>query len=979
MKLFSTFIAAAMLLSSCGGGGGGGGATVANVDSTAPSILMTYPMSGDLHIPITTSVEITFTEKMDSSTINSDTITVKDGTKSVSGTVAYNSALNAATFDPEQDLAFGTTYDVTVDSGVKDLAGNTIGADKTFSFTTGYEADKTAPEVKTIVPANNATGVVISPEIAITFNEAMKSSTITGSNIILLAGTTAVACTLSYDAGTNTAILKPKTSLAFETMHTVKVKTGVQDLSENPIASEFTSSFKTKNDTNPPVVSNSVPAANARNVAIGTNITITFSKNMDPSTINATNITLARKSNGAAVSGTLSYDDNSRTATFNPDSDLDKSEVAGTEYTVTVKKEVKDKYGYGFANNSSWTFYTTDTSAPAVSNNSFASASTNVSTTPDISFTFSENIDPSTITSANVGVKDASGNLIPGTLSYDTTLCKATFTPDYPLDYGTSYTVFANDNVKDMAGVALTGMTQAITTKPRKWTIMYYGDADCNLEAAIMQDIAEMKNGYVNDQSLDVIVLVDRHSSSNTGDGYSADSTTLGENFSDTRLFRITHGKAERISGSTQFPEITKSSTYEANVGDPNTLKKFVDFCKAKYTATNYALILANHGGGARGKTVRSSSSHIKRSAPVYREICTDETNNDDCLYTAEISEGLTSAESVNLLGFDACLMSSVEVAYQFRYDSSNTGFKAKFMVASAPNETGNGWQYTNILNRLKLSYSNSSEDDSTSYTPGTKEKYYDPSSLDARYLAWVIVEEQYDSTTTQSGQSLTSLILEQAWAFKDRVDKLAVQLATDGAAGRTAFETLLRNNHTAKVLHYFDDDYQDAFSNDDNTITYGGYFDWCDYPFFDPYDLASKIIASGTTGGFSAAAIEKAKEVKSLADQLIDVSFGNSDYPGFINGCNGVHMFIPYGNDTIDYDTNNDTIPDYYVYHWAFQDWYTSKDVSASGYSFGKLAWCIDNQNATANTVGNWFELLDSWYDDPSNDATGGMNKFQW
>ena len=73
-------------------------------------------------------------------------------------------------------------------------------------------------------------------------------------------------------------------------------------------------------------------------------------------------------------------------------------------------------------------------------------------------------------------------------------------------------------------------------------------------------------NGLTDDsysaQNLNLIVLIDRSSD------YTSDDEVLGEDFSDTRMYKIEHKKAIRISGNSEFPEITTNSNYEANMGD---------------------------------------------------------------------------------------------------------------------------------------------------------------------------------------------------------------------------------------------------------------------------------------------------------------------------------------------------------------------------------------------------------------------------
>ena len=109
-------------------------------------------------------------------------------------------------------------------------------------------------------------------------------------------------------------------------------------------------------------------------------------------------------------------------------------------------------------------------------------------------------------------------------------------------------------------------------TKNTALTIMYYGDADNNLEPYLLQDVAEMKAGYSASAGYNLVTLFD---------GISGSTTGFGEAFADTRLYRIGENKSYRLNGGSQFPNITTTSTnYEANMGDAETLKKFIqDIC----------------------------------------------------------------------------------------------------------------------------------------------------------------------------------------------------------------------------------------------------------------------------------------------------------------------------------------------------------------------------------------------------------------
>jgi WD40 repeat protein len=115
----------------------------------------------------------------------------------------------------------------------------------TYSVT--YGADSISPTVTSTFPANGATGVIQQPAVTATFSEPVDPSTVTTANFQLQAGSNPpVAVTVSYDPGTRTATLRPNTLLAESTLYTAKVLTGIKDLAGNALASTFTWSFTTQ-------------------------------------------------------------------------------------------------------------------------------------------------------------------------------------------------------------------------------------------------------------------------------------------------------------------------------------------------------------------------------------------------------------------------------------------------------------------------------------------------------------------------------------------------------------------------------------------------------------------------------------------------------------------------------------------------------------------------------------------------------------
>ncbi len=165
----------------------------------------------------------------------------------------------------------------------------------------------------------------------------------------------------------------------------------------------------------------------------------------------------------------------------------------------------------------------------------------------------------------------------------------------------------------------------------------------------------------------------------------------------------------------------------EVNTGDPAALLDFIVWATAAYPAEHYALILWNHGAGWKdddiyqaaqkagqpGKSdaylfapagVRRSRRAIFRPtlekvvAGHLRAVLFDDTSAD-FLDNIELKQVLQQAVStlgkpLDLLGFDACLMSMLEVQYQVRTCS-------QVMVASQEVEPADGWPYEGILCKL--------------------------------------------------------------------------------------------------------------------------------------------------------------------------------------------------------------------------------------------------------------------------------------
>ena len=128
-------------------------------DVAPPTVSSTNPANGAVGVAINRTITATFSEAMQSSTINTNTFNVSDGSGNIGGTVSYSGT--TATFTPSGNLSHFTTYTATITTGVKDLAGNAMASDYTWSFTA---VDTIQPIVSSTSPVKGAAGVAINSD-----------------------------------------------------------------------------------------------------------------------------------------------------------------------------------------------------------------------------------------------------------------------------------------------------------------------------------------------------------------------------------------------------------------------------------------------------------------------------------------------------------------------------------------------------------------------------------------------------------------------------------------------------------------------------------------------------------------------------------------------------------------------------------------------------------------------------------------------
>src|SRR3546814_6103863 len=128
-------------------------------------------------------------------------------------------------------------------------------------------------------------------------------------------------------------------------------------------------------------------------------------------------------------------------------------------------------------------------------------------------------------------------------------------------------------------------------------------------------------------------------------------------------------------SGAGEAAEVADMG--DVNTGDPQVLADFSTQGIADYPAANYALVISDHGASWPG-------------------VGGDESTEHDSLTLDEIESAIaggleaSGVEKLDLLGFDACLMATYEVA-------SVLAPHADRMLASQELEPGHGWNYASL------------------------------------------------------------------------------------------------------------------------------------------------------------------------------------------------------------------------------------------------------------------------------------------
>lgn len=236
-------------------------------------------------------------------------------------------------------------------------------------------------------------------------------------------------------------------------------------------------------DVEHPTVSSQTPDDEDTGVSIGVVPTITFSEDMDMSTLNTTNVQLRKVSDNSVITSTIHLVNGQRVAWIYTEDLLAYNTgyylYVGTGVQDTSSNALEVAYGSGTATN--FTTETTDTTAPTADSQTPVNGATNQAITVLPTVTFSENMATSTVNTTNVQLRAGDGDaVIASTVTYANKV--ATIHPSASLANNTAYWLW----ISGAQDVALNYMTASTTEANHTFTTAALADGTLALTIPIV-------------------------------------------------------------------------------------------------------------------------------------------------------------------------------------------------------------------------------------------------------------------------------------------------------------------------------------------------------------------------------------------------------------------------------------------------------------------------------------------------------------
>jgi len=285
------------------------------------TLISASPSNQQIDVPISSDLILNFSNNIDPNSVNTTNISLNN-----TG-VSFSVVGTQLIITPNSPLLTGTNYTLTANN-LMDMNGTAYQGSLTISFTT-----VALPPLVLVssTPANNTTSIAVSTPITLNFNANVDPNTVNANNITL------GGLALGFTTNATQVVVQPSVALQPATQYTLSIINLADSnggLLEGTVTVTFTTASVTGNTFD---LSSSLPANGAIDIAINSDVVLTFNANVDTNSVNATNVSIA------GSTGVLTTTANQ--VTLNPDVDFANS----TDIVVNISG-VLDTLGNPLAN-----------------------------------------------------------------------------------------------------------------------------------------------------------------------------------------------------------------------------------------------------------------------------------------------------------------------------------------------------------------------------------------------------------------------------------------------------------------------------------------------------------------------------------------------------------------------------------------------------------------------------------------------------
>ena len=246
-----------------------------------------------------------------------------------------------------------------------------------------------------------------------------------------------------------------------------------------------------------------------------------------------------------------------------------------------------------------------------------------------------------------------------------------------------------------VASIAAPAAVSAAPAPAAKWTVMVYMSGDNNLESYIVKDLELELAERGSTAAVQITALADR------GPGY---DKSRGD-WQSTKLYHPTKGmQADAASAVADWGE--------RDMGDPNTLKDFVNWSKTNYPAARYALYFWGHGWGWHPDWTMEDDSSGKG------------------LNADEVKSVQPALGFIDVIGYDACNMAQIEIMNL--WNGSATA-----VAASQEYVNMDGIEYDDVIDQLNANQNMTADQVAiASSESAVAEATFSTTAVDGRFAA---------------------------------------------------------------------------------------------------------------------------------------------------------------------------------------------------------------------------------------------------